>query len=161
MMTNDGIQIYYIRETKVVDGKRVPVTGRPPLGCAAIAKTADGKICRGISIRSNADNWCYATGRHKAIGACRRAMGQKRSSAPICMAVLIDGVPTLMDAAVWFMSAWHENYTAVAAPEFKCGYAVQPTAYEEELLRIRDEKGQGQITAAASGEPLVLPGDPI
>lgn len=160
MMTNDGIQIYYIRETELVDGKRAPIKGRPPLGCAAIAKTADGKICRGISIRSGLDNWRYDTGRNKAIGACRRAMGQKKSSAPICMPVIIDDVPTLMEAAVWFMSAWRENYAGSVEPNFKSGYDVKPTAYEEELLRLREEKGQGN-PAPASEEPPVIPADQI
>lgn len=155
-MTNDGIQIYYVRESSGLDanGKPMVIKGRPPLGCVAIGKTEDGKICRGISIRSPLDNWAYKAGSNKAIGRCRQAMGTKKSAKPIGVAVIIDDAETTMDSALWFLQAWRENYPNQPSPDCKVAFNVTPTAFELDLFRLMEEKRQGQQPPVAEVEDV-------
>jgi len=104
-------KIYYIR----AEDKSI-------LATVAVARSADGKICRGMAIVGSDDpNITKKIGRDKALGRLTSALNKKVTKAAINMnlppACILRCVKEFDDMA-----------------PYKVAYDVEPTAFEEALL---------------------------
>jgi|688.fasta_scaffold189012_2 hypothetical protein len=163
MSSDNKTQAFYLK-TQVVDaeGKQVDKKGVPPAACIVYAWNDAGDVARGVAICSEADNWNRQDGRERATARARKALGTKKSSMPIGVAVTAkDDAATMLvrQAGLEFLYLWQDRFgVADPLPGFKVSYNPALNDFEKKLVQTAKDRVAGvrtpdapQVTAPAVG----------
>lgn len=128
---NDGFQHYYLYDKLT-----------QPLAVVAIGPgTEEGKIIRGISVRSHLDRWDRIKGRKLAVGRCRKALAVKQTT---------DAVTASNPATAVFVDLYGTELAAGADFLAKSCFNVQPTGREVKILECLKKRQEAPAAEVAS-----------
>ena len=152
MSADNKTQAFYLK-TQVVDveGRQVDKKGVPPIACTVYAWDDEGNVARGISICSNEDNWNRKAGRVRATARARKALGTKKSSMPIGVAVTVKDATTLVrQAGLELLGLWRDRFGSESSlPSCKASYNPKLNSFEQHMVQTAKDRVAGVRTLDA------------
>jgi hypothetical protein len=142
-MLDNRTQAFYLRPQVIVaGGKQVDKKGVPPVACIVYAWNDAGIVARGVAICAAEDNWNRKDGCGLAMARARKALGTKKSSLPIGVAVTDE---TVRLSGLEFLSLWGIRFGGddPARPLWKSAYAPVLNDFEKKLVQTAKDRVAG------------------